>query len=58
MYFGVYMFGVISWETHGRHSDQMLAPMCRITVTVMAADADGYRCAYSQLKSINSDVIF
>lgn len=45
MYFNVYMFGMISWETHGRHSDQVLAPMCRIKVTVMAEDADEYKCA-------------
>lgn len=38
-------------------SGQMLAPMCRTMVTVMAADADEYRCALSQLKSMNDVVI-
>ena len=59
MYFNVYMFGC---NTTRRHSDQMLTPVSRITVTVRAADADAYGCVYSQLKSFNSiavsDVIF
>lgn len=44
MYLNVQMCG---WETTRRHDGQILAPVCRCTVTVMAADADGYTCTYS-----------